>query len=260
MATPRAGSFPAAAISWLAPARRGRVLAIGADAAPVLARLAALGNEITVADRSEPALHDLVGRRPSFRAVAATADSLPFAPCSFDAVLVHEGMHQLPPGLALAEFARVLVPGGRLTTVATVRDDSVPWVRRLADILRRHDPEAMRPAHNQAGSIPEAVNFPLVERREFRRWVPISRPEMLEMVAQSPRLASLDLDQTKELLAEVGALYDSSARAPEPLLLPYAVRCARAEVDHAELSSMLRAPADGLQISLQSPPEWTANG
>ena len=53
------------------------------------------------------------------------------------------------------------------------------------------------------------------------------------------------------LLAEVAALYDTSARQPEPLLLPYTVRCTRAEVDHAELSSVLRPPPGGLQISLQ---------
>ena len=38
------------------------------------------------------------------------------------------------------------------------------------------------------------------------------------------------------------------------LLLPYAVRCSRAEVDHTELSSVLRLPEDGLQINLQSRP------
>jgi hypothetical protein len=70
------------------------------------------------------------------------------------------------------------------------------------------------------------------------------------MVSGSPRLAGLGEPEADALLDEVGALYDSSAREPEPLLLPYSVLCWRATVDHSELSAELHLPDDGLQISL----------
>jgi len=70
------------------------------------------------------------------------------------------------------------------------------------------------------------------------------------MVSRSPRLATLGEPDADVLLAEVAALYDSSARDPEPLLLPYSVMCWRATVDHSELSAVLHLPDDGLQISL----------
>jgi hypothetical protein len=37
------------------------------------------------------------------------------------------------------------------------------------------------------------------------------------------------------LLSEVGALYDTSARAPDPLMLPFQTSCWRVEVDHSKL-------------------------
>jgi len=255
MATPRPGAFPAAAAEWLAPARPGSVLAIGGSSAGIAAHLEELGNRVTITSRKPAAVRSACGRRPTFHGVAAAPDALPFLPCSFSAVLVAQGMHKLAPGLVLAEFARVLAPGGRLSVVATVRDDSVPWVRRLAAIVRRYDPTLMSSADEAGAIIPASAHFPLVERRDFRRWVPITRDGMLNLVSSAPSLATLEISVAEPLLAEVAEVYDSSAPRSEPLLLPYAVRCSRAEVDHTELSSVLRLPEDGLQISLQSPPE-----
>jgi hypothetical protein len=39
----------------------------------------------------------------------------------------------------------------------------------------------------------------------------------------------------ERLLREVGALYDTSARPPEPLMLPFQTSCWRVEVDHSKL-------------------------
>ena len=252
MATP--GAFPAAAVAWLAPTRPGSLLAIGSASAPTATHFAQLGNRVTITARAPEDVRRACARHTGFHGVAAAPDALPFLPCSFDAVLVAQGMHRLPPGLVLAEFARVLVPGGQLAVVATFRDDSVPWVRRLAAILQRYDPDAMRGADESAATIPASAHFPEVEQRDFRRWVPITRDGMLKLVSSAPKLANLDIGVAEPLLAEVAELYDSSAPRAEPLLLPYAVRCSRAEVDHAELSSVLRLPEDGLQINLQSRP------
>lgn len=246
------GSFPAAALDWVAPERPGRVLAIGRASTAMASRLAGLGHQVVIADRSASAVRAAHHRYPGLRAVGAAADALPFAPCRFDQVLVAQGMHLLPPGLALDEFARVLAPGGRLTVLYTVRDDSVPWVRRLAAILRTYDPDAMTEGEElySVAAVAASSHFPVVEHRAFRLWVPITRDGMLEMVANAPRIAALDPADADRLLDEVGGLYDTSARQPEPLLLPYSVLCWRATVDHSELTAALRPPEDGLQITL----------
>jgi len=252
MTNGRSGAFPSTAVDWLAPAEPGPVLAIGRASAATANRLARLGNPGTITDKMPSAVRAACRRYPTLQGVVAAPDALPFVPCSFSAVLVVQGMHLLPTGLALDEFARVLAPGGRISVQFTVRDDSVPWVRRLARILRTYDPEAMTSGaelYSVAG-IAASPHFPVLEHRSFRMWVPITRVGMLEMVSSSPRLVGLGGPEVDGLLAEVGALYDSSAREPEPLLLPYSILCWRATVDHSELSAELHLPDDGLQISL----------
>jgi SAM-dependent methyltransferase len=246
------GALPAAALDWLAPAQPGRLLAIGRASTALASRLAGLGNRVMIADKSGPAVRAAHRRYPDLYAVAAAADALPFAPCSFRQVVVAQGMHLLPTGLALDEFARVLAPGGRLTVLYTVRDDSVPWVRRLATILRTYDPDAMTEGEElySVAAIAASPHFPVVEHRSFRLWVPITKDGMLEMVANAPRLAALEPAVADRLLEQVAQLYETSARKPEPLLLPYSVLCWRAVVDHSELSAEIRPTDDGLQITL----------
>jgi SAM-dependent methyltransferase len=252
MTNGRTGAFPSTAVDWLAPAQPGPVLAIGKASAATANRLAVRGNPVTLTDKASTAVRATCHRYPALHGVAAAPDALPFLPCSFSSVLVVQGMQLLPAGLALDEFARVLAPGGRLSVQFSVRDDSVPWVRRLARILRTYDPDAMTSGaelYSVAG-IAASPHFPILEHRSFRMWVPITRDGMLEMVSSSPRLAGLGEPEADALLDEVGGLYDSSARQPEPLLLPYSVLCWRATVDHSELSAALHLPENGLQISL----------
>ena len=56
------------------------------------------------------------------------------------------------------------------------------------------------------------------------------------MVERRPAVRALEPWRREELLAEVGQLYDSSARAPDPLLLPFQASCWRAEVDHSRMA------------------------
>ncbi|MGC3995658.1 MAG: methyltransferase domain-containing protein [Propionicimonas sp.] len=245
------GSFPSAALDWLAPVEPGVVLAIGRPSAVTANRLADLGSRVLLSDKSGSAVRATRRRYPSLQAVAAAPDALPFVPCSFDQVLVAQGLHLLPSGLVLDEFARVLAPGGRLAVLHTARDDSVPWVRRLATILREYDPDAMTGGAElySVASIAASPHFPVVEHRSFRLWVPITRDGLLEMVSAAPRLSVLEQADSDRLLDEVGHLYDTSARAPEPLLLPYSVMCWRAAVDHSELSAAIRGADEGFGIN-----------
>ena len=80
--------------------------------------------------------------------------------------------------------------------------------------------------------------------------MPIDRPGLIAMVERTPTARELDADTRAALLGEVSALYENAARPPEPLLLPYQVRCWLAEVDHTELTAPLDLPGDGLQITL----------
>ncbi len=242
-------AFPAAAVEWLT-AGAGSVLAVGTPSLRLAGRLSPNAHRVTLVAR-DPA--GLAGRLPSAAvAVAAAPDALPFAPCTFDRVVVVDTLHRLPPRLALAEFARVLLPGGGLAVVHTDRDDSVPWVRRLAGIVRRIDSQAMTGATTSAtaAALHDNPYFPMLHRREFRRWVPAARPDLLAMVRRLDGFADTDPDVADDVLAEAGNLYDQVARVPDPLLLPYTVTCWQGEVDHTELTAPLETDDAGLRIRL----------
>lgn len=243
-------AFPPAAVDWLT-ADAGSVLAVGAPSFGLAARLSPRLHRLTLVSR-DPARLAAARRTPATIAVAAAPDALPFVPCSFDRVVVVDTLHDLPPRLALAEFARVLRPAGGLAVVHTERDDSVPWVRRLAGIVRQLDPQAMSGGAMTAtvGALHDNPYFPMLQRREFRRWVPATRGDLLAMVGRLDGVQATEPDLVELLLAEVGALYDQVARVPDPLLLPYTVTCWQGAVDHTELTAPLESDGAGLRIRL----------
>ena len=224
---------------------------IGRATAPYAAALNTR-HRLTLVDRDRDGVSELLRRAPSGMPLVAAAEALPLAPCSYAGVLLAQNFHQLAPGLALSEFARVLRPGGRLGVTYTVRDDSVPWVKRLVALVREFDPQSMSGDYgaDSLQALADNAYFPSVETHSFRRWVPIARPGLLAMVERTPVAQQLDDGARTSLLASVDALYENAARAPEPLLLPYRVLCWRAAVDHTELTASLDLPDDGLQIRL----------
>lgn len=239
-----------AALDWLVEGSTGPTLVIGRDSVA----FADLPRErrLTVLDREADAVAALLRRAPAAIPLVAAAEALPLAPCSYDRVLLAQNFHKLAPGLALSEFARVLRPGGRLGVGYTVRDDSIPWVKRLVALVQQADPDAMSGDYgtDSLQALTDSPYFPTVETRSFRHWVPIDRPGLLAMVGRSQVADKLDESDLQALLAQVDELYANAARAPEPLLLPYRVQCWRAEVDHTELTAPLDLPDDGLQIRL----------
>jgi ubiquinone/menaquinone biosynthesis C-methylase UbiE len=62
------------------------------------------------------------------------AKQLPYPPASFPAVISNSIVHHIPePGLAIAEMARMLAPGGTLLVRDLLRPADAPTLRRLVD-------------------------------------------------------------------------------------------------------------------------------
>ncbi|WCC80963.1 methyltransferase domain-containing protein [Cutibacterium equinum] len=192
-----------------------------------------------------------LNRIPGVMAICGSPESLPLNPCSFDAVLVHQGFHELAPGLVLPEVARVLRTGRVLGVSWLVRDDTVPWVKRLAALLRTVDQNAMSGDYGSE-SVQELISstyFPDAEHTTKRIWVPLDRDSLIAMAANRPAVQALDPTARGELLAKVAALADDSA-GTSGLRLPYQLECWRAWVDHDELTTPIRPDDNGLTITL----------
>lgn len=243
--------FPQAALTWLTDPRPSTVLLVGARGGyPTL--FAEAGHEVVVVDRDPDRADALHLAHPEIPIVVGQAESLPFEPCMFDHVVAVQTLHRVAPGLALSEFARVLQPGGTFAVAYLTRDDSVPWVKRLAAAVQASLPDAMRGdygAHSVA-LLEQSPYFPELERRTFRIWVPATRQRLIDQALAVPGAAQLSPDDSRDLASRVGAVYDEVSRPPEPIRLPYELTCWRAVVDHTELTAPIAVAEDGLAISL----------
>ncbi len=240
--------YPEAVPRWMVGDHQARVLDLGSGRGGFACMLQDAGHEVFGLDRDVSAVAHLADRLGTRVHVVGQVESLPYLSCHFDVVTASQTLHHFAPGLALTEIARVLRPGGHLAVAYNTRDDTVPWVRRLTALLREADPQAMGGdfGTDAVDALTDSPYFTHLERRNFRNWVPITSAGLVAMVQRQPWAASLSEDRRSRLLAEVEDLYNSSARRPEPLLLPFQASCWRAEVDHTGL--VLVEDEDALEI------------
>ena len=81
---------------------------------------------------------------PGVVALAATAQAMPLADASVDAVVCAQAFHWFATEQALHEIARVLRPGGKLGLVWNLRDESVDWVAAITRIISPYEADTPR--------------------------------------------------------------------------------------------------------------------
>jgi len=217
-------------MAWLLPDAGSRVLDLCTGKGAFTVDLVRCGHRV-FGITADPRVAQLVsGRAGGATVVRAAADRLPFRPRWFDVVTI--AGQRARPAAAFPEAVRVLRPGGHLGVLRTTRDDTVPWVRRLAGLLQAYDPTAM--TTTVSGPSEEEILasgwFVSAESRSFRHWVPVDRAGLLAMVESRPRIRQLPEPDRTALLAGVGGLFDDIARGHE-LMLPYRVECRKAWPD-----------------------------
>ncbi len=164
---------------------------------------------------------------PDVAQVGADAVRLPFADGSFDAVTVAQAFHWFATTGALAEFARVLRPGGGLALIWNERDESDPLVAELTRISK-WDVHQPYPVGRDFGVVIDASGcFGPVTRTRFRFTQPLDRTTFVEQVASRSYIVVLPEHRRRAVLDDVAAL---AATLDEPIGLPYLVDlfCARA--------------------------------
>ncbi|MDR2930416.1 MAG: class I SAM-dependent methyltransferase [Propionibacteriaceae bacterium] len=243
--------IPAEALRWLAGQERTSILLMGAadNYAP---RLTRTGHSVTVVDPDVGRLKSLRNHYFGVHVVAADGQALPFDPECFSIVLSIQNFHSFSGDKALTEWARVLKADGSLGLAYVTRDDSVPWVKRLKRLVQATLPEAMTGDREveSVAALEASSCFPNVESTSFRLWVPCTREQLQASAANATGSAELSPEDRAALMDAIGQLYDEYARTPDPLMLPYCIRCWRAGVDRTKLIEALRRGDEGLSISL----------
>ena len=212
--------YPPAALEWVLPPNCRRVLDLGAGTGKLTRQLLTRGVDVIAVDPSEGMLTELRRVVPGVPAHQGSAEAIPLPDGAVDVVLMAQGWHWVDRPSAVPEIARVLSPGGRLGILWNLRDESVEWIRRLAEIIggAGHD-----------GSAEVGPPFGPVETREVRWTHRIGPDALLDLVASRSRVILMPPDERVALLAQVRQLM-----ATHPSLvgrteyeLPYVTHCAR---------------------------------
>jgi SAM-dependent methyltransferase len=131
--------FPADAMAYLVDelglARGTTLLELGAGTGK-LTRLLAPSGAAIVAIEPVAAMRDALARRvPDAEIVDAVAEALPVDDGSIDAAVAAQAFHWFDGPRAVSELGRVLRPGGRVGLVWNVRDESIPWILGLTELI-----------------------------------------------------------------------------------------------------------------------------
>jgi SAM-dependent methyltransferase len=220
-------SYPADAVAWIVDAldiSPARVVADVAAGTGKFTRLLAPSGAWLVA--VEP-VEEMRARLPSMPTVGATAEALPFADGSLDAITVAQAFHWFDAAAALEEFHRVLRPGGRVALVWNARDRSVPWVDEVWSIMDRVEKRAPWRAHDEwrESAFVDTPWFAPLHEATFRHEQILSPSDVVERVRSVSHVAVLPPERQRAVLDEVRTLLrdDPATAGREEVALPYRV-------------------------------------
>ena len=216
-------SYAPAAIEWLA-ARTGiganaKIVDLAAGTGKLTEALVATAARVIAVEPVAEMRAKLVQRLPAVEALDGAAEAIPLGDGSADLVAVGQAFHWFRAEEALAEIARVLVPGGWLALLWNTRDLAYPLQKAIDDLLRPHR-EATPVARARAWreDLEASQLFGLLEGHEVANVHLVTRDGLRDRVASTSFVAAMDERQREQLLQRVLALVEGE---PEPFPFPY---------------------------------------
>jgi ubiquinone/menaquinone biosynthesis C-methylase UbiE len=244
-------SFPREAAEWLTGGQPVTVLEVGAGTGKLTEQLVALGHDVHATDPDEAMLDVLRRRLPDTRTSVAGAEDLPVPDRSVDVVVAAQCFHWFDLDRALPEIARVLKPGGHIALVWNVRDERIPWARKLGRIIGSQE----QIGEEVAQPLVLSGLFGFVEDATFKNWQDINRESIQDLVRSRSNISTLDDEAREAKLAEVLAFYDDYGRGMDGMSLPYDTKCFKAVVtDRQENETRDAVDAGPTDASPSQPP------
>ena len=220
--------YPAEAIALIAKRldlRPGRtILELGAGTGKLTRLLVPTGASILALEPVTEMRERLRVAAPAVALLDGTAEAIPLPAMSVDGVVVAQAFHWFDAIRALSEIHRVLRPGGELVLAWNVRDESVPWVKAMGELI--HAMAAGEPGVRDSawrGALARCALFAPVESETFGHGQRLDRDGVLDRVASVSYVAAAAPAARFRVLADVAALVDADLRAsPDGRIeLPY---------------------------------------
>jgi len=211
--------YPREAVEWFGLAAGQTVVDLAAGTGKLTVPLLATGARVIAVEPSEGMLAILRRAAPEAEALTGTAEAIPLADASADAVLVAQGFHWFANDDALAEIHRVLRPGGRLGLVwnrRVVSDPANAALRRAVDPWRGD-----APAHSTGDWKPPLERSPLfvqVAQAELPNDHELPPGGLVERAASVSFIAALPEETRRDALADLARF---EAAAPKPIVMPH---------------------------------------
>jgi SAM-dependent methyltransferase len=220
--------YPADAVAQLAERldlRPGRiVLDVGAGTGKLTRLLVPTGARVIALEPLAAMRSKLVETAPGAEVLDGLAEALPLPDDSVDGAVCAQAFHWFDAPRALTELHRVLRPASWLVLIWNKRDETVPWVKAMGDLVARlqekvprHQADAWRPA------VDETPWFAVVEMTTFRHGQRLSPDGVLDRLASTSVVAAEAPDVRERLFAAVAEILrtDPDTAGRDDVLLPY---------------------------------------
>ena len=215
--------YPAEAVDWvlqrLGLAKGAVVLDLAAGTGKLTRALHARGFSMVAVDPSSEMLAQLRAILPAVAARKGTAEAIPLADASVDAVTVAQAFHWFEPQAALREIHRVLRLQGGLALLWNSRDLDDPVQQAWGEIVRDAKGSVLeRETLDERAEIARSGLFATLEEHEHRWTQDLSVDEFVELVGSRSYVAGLDDPERERLL---GRLRELGERLGEPIPFRY---------------------------------------
>ncbi len=219
--------YPADAVAFLIGEGTRRVLDLGAGTGLLTEVVLDAGHDVVAVDPSPEMLGELAARLPGVVTAVGTAEAIPFGDASVDAVVAGQAAHWFDPAPAGREIRRVLRPAGTLGLIWNTRDERIPWVGALGELIA-----AESRGHEADQGVVDRFAAELstdVDVLESGIVQPVTRDDVVAGIATRSYVALMDDVRRAAFLAGVRELLDEhpDTRGSELLELPYVTRAYR---------------------------------
>lgn len=202
--------YPVEALRWMVGTEARDVVDLGCGPGKLTAALVELGH---VAVGVDPSMAMLDGMRAkSLPAVCGTAEAIPLRDSCVDVVTAATAFHWFDHERAVPEMRRVLRAKGRIALVTNIRDETVPWIKSLSEIIGSES--AMAATLGGVGGMPAEFKakledgglFRSMEHEVFDFEQELTEEALIGLVSTRSYMAILPEDGRARLLADVRTL------------------------------------------------------
>ena len=193
----------------------GTVVDVAAGTGKLTSLLIARGFEVIAVEPVAEMRAVLQARAPAAEVREGTAEAIPVADETANAVTVAQAFHWFDTDRALAEISRVLTRDGALLIFANVRDKSNELQAELELLMSPHRGTYPSPTWDE--TLADNAQFE-PEFRTFTHEQLLDRDTFVERVASVSWIAALPSDVRTSVLDAARALAETQ---PEPISLPY---------------------------------------